>query len=368
MHYGILNSENTQKHKVPEEICAILYFIRYGIHDVYSRSIFTTWVNMDSKPDMPQETQVDPVSPNWIIKHIINPVEYLVNNVLFGKFDNIMRRYGIQSSLLSASEAKQKENYSRTRKRMVESVKHVLVFDLVSVLKKYGPCPEIPLHNIERFKAIHHYTLCREQNRIATMTGVTPGFIELIFSHLPFIFQNSFEQGHSQICQSFPDTINSTGWDLSGQQGAANQTCDEYQLWVPMPSIIGSATILSFVDLVMNGLVYFPLDSHNSFAKKKTPTKKTPQKKKDKRSTGSDSEPDDDTLTRMSRENASFKEVIKKMVAPVENIWTKTHLDETPQKEQLLEALSAVRELLKEILPDTEKEIMVKNDNPTTSV
>ena len=135
-----------------------------------------------------------------------------------------------------------------------------------------------------------------------------------------------------------------------------------------MPSIIGSATILSFVDLVMNGLVYFPLDSHNSFAKKKTPTKKTPQKKKDKRSTGSDSEPDDDTLTRMSQENASFKEVIKKMVAPVENIWTKTHLDETPQKEQLLEALSAVRELLKEILPDTEKEIMVKNDNPTTSV
>ena len=368
MHYGILNSENTQNHKVPEEICAMLYLIRYGIHDVYTRSEFTSWVNTDSKPQMTQERHVDPVNPSWIIKHIITPVEYIVNSVLFRQFDTIMMRYGIQSNLLNASEVKQKENYSRTRKRMVESVKHVLVCDLVSVLQKYGPCPEIPVLNIARFQEKHQYTLCREQNRIAAMTGVTPGFIELIFCHLPFIFQNSFEHGHKAICQTFPNSISSTGWDLSEQQGMPNLLCDEYQLWVPMPSILGSATILSFVDLVMNGLVHFPLDSNNSFTKTKTTTKKTPQKKKDKRSKGSDSEPDEETLTRVHQENASLKQVIHKMVAPVENIWIKTHLDETPQKEELLEALSTVRELLKEILPDTEKELMVKNDNPTTSV
>jgi len=60
---------------------------------------------MDSKPIKQQEREVDPVTPNWIIKYIINPIEYIVHDVIFGKFNNITRRYGIQSSLFNKNVA-----------------------------------------------------------------------------------------------------------------------------------------------------------------------------------------------------------------------------------------------------------------------
>jgi len=370
MHYGIRHSDNAQTHNVPEEILAILHFIRYGILSVRTRIQFIKWIDMDSKPTKAQERDIDPVTPDWIIKYIINPVEYLVHEVIFGKFNLTTRQYGIQSSLQHATEAKKKENYTRTRRRMIESVKHNLFADIIEVLLRFGPCPALPRHVLARFEAKHRYTICREQQRVALATGVKPGIIEVILSHLPFIFENSFEKAHSQICQTFPKHITSTGWDLEQYSNENHEVCRLFRLWVPMPTVNGAATIPSFIDMVMNGYMHFHLDSNNKFSKyeKGNDTKKGKKKSTTKKDKTSDTEDDEETTKQGSTPKKSSKgEKIHQIVEHIEHLWTKTHLDETPQKEELLKSLKTIRETLKGVVSKTDKELMVQNDNPRNS-
>jgi len=355
LHYGTHQQNNARGYYVPDEILAMLHLIRYGMQDLKTKDIFMTWTNIDSLPLLPQERDSDPIDPSWVIKYIINPVEYIISDVIFRKGNKIMWKFG--SPPHDGDEDQMKQTYSRMKARLEEAVRHNLMRQFILILNKWGPCPKISDNVKKDFERMHRMTLVREYNRIFTITGTAPGWIELIFTHLPHILENSFEDGYDYICDSFPtgDRILSTGWDIPKTKYNPSEAnfCQKFILSVPIVQGESFCNIPLYIEAVMYGKVPFPLKSGNALGKKKHGVgKETPTKKK--KADGDES----DISTSEAR-----KATPEELLPHVEHLWNLLNSDEESDRDQLIEECSTIRELLKTMLSTAD---VAKMDEPET--
>ena len=358
LHYGSHQQQTARGYNVPDEILAMLHLIRYGMHHEHSKNHFMNWTNIDSVPKTVQQGDTDPIDPAWVIKYIINPVEYIISDVIFRKGSNIMWRYGSPSH--DGDEKKMKQTYSRMKARLEEAIRHNLVSNFIWVLIKWGPCPQLDDEVKQKFERMHRMTLVREHNRLFTITGTPPGWIELIFTHLPYIIENSFEYGHKYICSSFPtgDEILSTGWNMTNprRDPTATEFCSQFELFVPVVHGLRYTSLIQYIDAVMCGDVPFPLDNKNKPGKKKPGVgKETPTKKK--KSDGHES----DTST-----SEAGKATPGELLPHVEQLWKLLHTDEESDRDQLIQECSTIRKLLKTMVSKADVANMDKPETRTT--
>jgi hypothetical protein len=357
LHYGLHQQTTARGYNVPDEILAMLHLIRYGMQDLESKNDFKNWTNIDSVPKKAQEGDTDPIDPSWVVKYIINPIEYIISDVMFPRGSTIMWKYGSPDH--NGDENKTRQSYSRMKTRLEEAIRHNLFRQFILVLKKYGPCPKLNVNSTKQFEYMHKMTLVRERNRILTITGTEPGWIELIFTHLPFIIENSFKCGHEYICSGFPEgnEILSGGWDMTKATNKVSADFSyNFKLLVPIVQAEKITSIVQYIDAVMYGEVPFPLDSRNILGKKKQGVGKEKTSKK-KKTDGHESD--------TSASEAS-KATPRELIPHVQHLWRLLNTDEESDRNQLIEECSTIRELLKTMLSKADAARMDEPETRTT--
>ena len=111
----------------------------------------------------------------------------------------------------------------------------IWTWPIMHLSKLFWPGEQIQYHHqLER----HHKTQIKEELQIRKSHYANSGWIELVFRHLPFVFENSFMHAHGQILNHCLTNFESVNWKLNGSEPRIawelNSWSHDFELFIPL--------------------------------------------------------------------------------------------------------------------------------------
>ena len=278
IHFGRMHKISAAKYLLPNQICALLYILWWSIQDQASYISFLNWLKTDNKPEwMQKDDSFDPVRPNWLAMYIINPIEYILNDVICDTY---------KTKFMAMFNG---PNYERISARLIDALRHNLVRNFINILQKFGSDPAIP--EAEKFNKQHRYGIVYEMNHIRNEIGEAPRLLEVIFHHLPHVLSFVMSYNFTKVFEKCPRVFQANKWDLvtykkQQQMEIQEEVSHHFELRIPVDRDNSAVSIEKYIEGVITGVYAFPIWRKNSIiitpSVSKTPMPKKKQKKKKK--------------------------------------------------------------------------------------
>jgi hypothetical protein len=186
LHMGVRHQACSKSIKLPEQLLALLWLLRYTVHDNESFDRLCHFFSPDKIKAVEVQVEQEIFDPLWIVHYIIYPImsiEYFLFDKKESKTFDIYKKFYCKH---------QQYTHSRTK----ESIIYSLASIFIEILLENGENPDMITSN-KNIQDISQY-LRKSESSLFKITLYT-----LFFQALPHIIENNVELYHHIIFQNF---------------------------------------------------------------------------------------------------------------------------------------------------------------------
>ena len=186
LHMGVRHQACSKSIKLPEQLLALLWLLRYTIHDSESFDRLCHFFYPDKIKTVEVQVELEIFDPLWIVHYIIYPImsiEYFLFDKNGSKTFDIYKKFYCKH---------QQYTHSRTK----ESIIYSLASIFIEILLENGENPDMITSN-KNTQDISQYL----RNSESVLFNTT--LYTLFFQALPHLIENNIELHHNIIFQNF---------------------------------------------------------------------------------------------------------------------------------------------------------------------
>jgi len=221
IHYGVSNSTNTRKCKLPENLLILLWLLRYAIYDDLTLNNLKIYFSPDSIKDS-RDSPSPLYNPSWIKNYILIPCMTVYD--IFNQPAAKAREIYIKECI---------GNRNLLLKRSKESILHKLTATFIDIIITNGE-PEVT-STTQNMLDIKEYI--SKQNTDENIAGFTEDYYTLFFTSIPQIIEGNVENHWRLIFKDFyqvGDFVTEKSWPVpasavSQTRGRSKQLSDTIQ-------------------------------------------------------------------------------------------------------------------------------------------